>query len=104
MPVFSNQPTKCVSLFRRAKTNAALLKKFPFSHREQTYAQFRFETFIVFNTPIFKNPGNTMGSSLGKITSTGGGDRQLQRCMWRPRLRKNKPRARPQPRCHPRPS
>ena len=81
MPGFSNQPTKCVSLFRRAKTNAAPLKNFPFSHREHTYVQFRFETFSVFNTPIFKNPGNTMGSSLGKITSTGGGDRQLQQAL-----------------------
>ncbi len=59
-------------------TNAALLKNFPFSHREGVYFQFRAEAFSVFNTPIFKNPGNTMGSSLGKITSTSGGDRHLQ--------------------------
>jgi hypothetical protein len=62
-------------------TNAALLKNFPFSKREATYIQMRFEVFSVFNSPIFKNPTSTMGSSLGKITSTSGGDRQLQLAM-----------------------
>jgi outer membrane receptor protein involved in Fe transport len=62
-------------------TNAAMMKNFPFSHREGVYAQFRLEVFSLFNTPIFKNPGNTMGSSFGKITSTSGGARQLQLAM-----------------------
>jgi hypothetical protein len=57
--------------------NAAMLKNFPFSHREKTYLQFRFEAFSVFNDPIFSSPGTTLGSSLGKITSASG-DRQLQ--------------------------
>jgi len=61
-------------------TNAALLKNFPFTHREGVKLQFRAEAFSLFNTPIFKNPTNTLGSNLGKITSTGSGngDRQLQ--------------------------
>jgi Carboxypeptidase regulatory-like domain/TonB-dependent Receptor Plug Domain len=61
-------------------TNVALLKNFPFTHREGVHLQFRAEAFSVFNTPIFKNPTNTLGSSLGKITSTGNGngDRELQ--------------------------
>jgi hypothetical protein len=59
-------------------TNAALLKDFPFTHREGVHLQFRAEAFSVFNTPIFKNPTATLGSSLGKITSTSGGDRHLQ--------------------------
>ena len=64
-----------------SSTNAALLKDFPFSHREGVHLQFRAEAFSVFNTPIFKNPTNTLGSSLGKITSTSGGERQLQLAM-----------------------
>jgi hypothetical protein len=59
-------------------TNAALLKNFPFTRHEGMYMQFRAEAFSVFNTPIFKNPTNTLGSSLGRITSTSGGERQLQ--------------------------
>jgi hypothetical protein len=62
-------------------TNAAVLDNFPFSHRESVYLQFRADAFSLFNTPIFKNPGNTMGSSLAKITSTSGGDRHLQLAM-----------------------
>jgi hypothetical protein len=62
-------------------TNAALLKNFPFSHPERACVQSRFEAFSVFNTPIFRNPTNTLGSSLGKITSTSGGDRRLQVAM-----------------------
>ena len=61
-----------------SSTNMALAKKFPFTHREGTYLMFRAEAFSVFNTPIFKNPTSTLGSSLGKITSTSGGDRHLQ--------------------------
>jgi hypothetical protein len=60
-----------------SSTNAALLKNFPFSHRENVYVQFRLEAFSLFNMPIFSNPGTTMGSSLGKITSASG-DRELQ--------------------------
>src|ERR1700751_4554774 len=59
-------------------TNVALMKNFPFSHREVMYLQFRTEAFSVFNTPIFSSPVATLGSSLGKITSTSGGDRHLQ--------------------------
>ena len=59
-------------------TNAGLLKNFPFTAHEGMYLQFRVEAFSVFNTPIFKNPDNTLGSTLGKITSTSGGERQLQ--------------------------
>ena len=59
-------------------SNAALLKNFPFSYRESAYFQFRAEAFSVTNTPIFKNPGKSMGSSLAKIISTSGGDRHLQ--------------------------
>jgi outer membrane receptor protein involved in Fe transport len=61
-----------------SSTNAALMKDFPFTHREGVRLQFRAEAFSLFNTPIFKNPTNTFGSSLGKITSTSGGDRHLQ--------------------------
>jgi hypothetical protein len=64
-----------------SSANAAQLKKFPFSHREGAYLQFRAEAFSVFNTPIFKNPTNTLGSSLGRIIGTSGGDRQLQLAM-----------------------
>jgi hypothetical protein len=59
-------------------TNVALMKNFPLGLREGMYLQFRTEAFGVFNTPIFANPGATLGSSLGKITSTSGGDRHLQ--------------------------
>jgi hypothetical protein len=62
-------------------TNVALVKNLPFTHRESMRLQFRAEAFSVFNTPIFKNPTNTMGGSLGKITSTSGGDRHLQFAM-----------------------
>ncbi len=58
--------------------NAGLLKNFPLARREHTYLQMRFEVFSLFNTPIFKNPTSTLGSSLGKITGTSGGDRELQ--------------------------
>ncbi len=59
-------------------TNAAMMKNFVIPAREGMYLQFRAEAFSLFNTPIFKNPGNALGSSLGKITSTSGGDRQIQ--------------------------
>ena len=61
-----------------SSTNVALMKNFPIAHREGMKLQFRAEAFSVFNTPIFKNPTNTMGSQFGKITSTSGGDRHLQ--------------------------
>lgn len=44
---------------------------------ERIYMQFRTEVFSLTNTPILKNPTNTVGSSLGKITSASG-DRRLQ--------------------------
>jgi hypothetical protein len=59
-------------------TNVALLKSFPFTAHEGMYLQFRAEAFSLTNTPIFANPNGTLGSSLGKITSTTGGDRHLQ--------------------------
>ena len=59
-------------------TNIGLLKNFPIPFREGMYVQFRAEAFNATNTPIFKNPTATYGSSLGKITSTSGGDRHLQ--------------------------
>jgi hypothetical protein len=46
--------------------------------RSAIYVQFRAEVFNATNTPIFKNPTTTVGGSLGKITSTSGGDRRLQ--------------------------
>ncbi len=58
-------------------TNLGLMKNFPML-REGMYLQLRVEAFNATNTPIFKNPTNTLGSSLGKITSTSGGDRHLQ--------------------------
>jgi len=58
-------------------TNAAMMKNFAIPAREGTYVQFRAEAFSLFNTPIFSKPGNTLGSSLGKITSASG-DRQIQ--------------------------
>jgi hypothetical protein len=58
-------------------TNVAVLKNFPIAGRERMYLQFRTEAFSATNTPIFKNPTNTYGSSLGKITSASG-DRHLQ--------------------------
>ena len=61
----------------QSSTNAALLKNFPLSWREGMYVQFRAEAFSVFNTPIFGNPGNSLASNLGKITSASG-ERQLQ--------------------------
>lgn len=60
-----------------SSTNVALMKNFPFTHREGMRLQFRAEAFSVFNTPIFSNPQTTMGSTLGKITSASG-DRHLQ--------------------------
>jgi outer membrane receptor protein involved in Fe transport len=61
----------------QSSTNAALLKNFPFSWREGMYLQFRAEAFSLFNTPIFGQPTNSLGSTLGKITSASG-ERQLQ--------------------------
>jgi hypothetical protein len=58
-------------------TNAAMMKNFAIPAREGMYVQFRAEAFSLFNTPIFSKPGNTLGSSLGKITSASG-DRQIQ--------------------------
>ncbi len=59
-------------------TSAALIKNFSLPFREGLYVQFRSEVFNLTNTPIFKNPGNTLGSTFGRITSTSGGDRRLQ--------------------------
>jgi hypothetical protein len=58
-------------------TNAAIMKNFVIPAREGMYVQFRAEAFSLFNTPMFSKPGNTLGSSLGKITSASG-DRQIQ--------------------------
>jgi hypothetical protein len=61
-----------------SSTNAAMMKNFyPSSTHEKMYVQFRMEVFSVFNKPIFSNPGTTLGSSLGKISSASG-DRELQ--------------------------
>ncbi len=59
-----------------------------FQFREKYQFQFRAEAFSLTNTPIFANPGNTVGSStFGQITSTavsangvstGGGSRVLR--------------------------
>ncbi len=60
--------------------NAAMLKNFPFTHSNRRYVQFRMEAFSLFNHPIFSNPGNSLASNLGKITSASG-DRQLQMAL-----------------------
>lgn len=63
-----------------SSTNAAMMKNFPFTHREGVYLQFRMEAFSLFNSPIFSSPGTTLGSTFGRITSASG-DRQLQFAM-----------------------
>jgi hypothetical protein len=60
-----------------SSTSASIMRNFFFSHREDTYLQFRFEAFSPFHDPMFSSPGATLGSSLGKITSASGG-RELQ--------------------------
>jgi hypothetical protein len=73
----ANSPFRSICALRiMAKT---LFKRASESRRADGSARTcRFETFRVFNTPIFKNPTSTRGSNLGKITTTSRGDRQLQ--------------------------
>ncbi len=57
--------------------NMSLAKNFAIPGREGMILQLRCDAFGVFNTPNLGTPGTTVGSSLGRITSTSG-ERYLQ--------------------------
>jgi hypothetical protein len=48
--------------------NLSISKSFSLYH--ETKAEFRFDAFNMTNTPAFSNPNGTLGSNLGKISST----------------------------------
>jgi hypothetical protein len=61
-------------------TDLSLFKDLPI--RERVKAQFRLESFNVFNTPEFANPGLSFGSgSFGKITSQTNLGREVQMAL-----------------------